>query len=78
MIKKNTIRNVKIIGKHNHLLKITNNSLSCTKLQIAKFNDEYKANKITIDINSDFSKKLFSSRDTVTYFKNMNIDYFIL
>lgn len=48
---KTTTRNISVIGKHNDLLKITDNPLEFAKLQVAKFNEDFKANKISIDIN---------------------------
>lgn len=67
--KKTTTRNIKTIGKHNDLLKITDDPLEYAKQEVAKFNEEYKANKISIDVNIDFSKKLPSSMDTVAHSK---------
>ena len=76
--KKTTTRNIKTIGKHNDLLKITDDPLEYAKQEVAKFNEEYKANKISIDVNIDFSKKLPSSMDTVAHSKNINIGYFFI
>ena len=76
--KKTTTRNIKTIGKHNDLLKITDDPLEYAKQEVAKFNEEYKANKISIDVNIDFSKKLPSSTDAVAHSKNVNIGYFFI
>lgn len=76
--KKTTTRNVKIIGKHNDLLKITDDPLEYAKQEVTKFNEEYKANKISLDIKIDFSKKLSSSNDVVAHSKNLNIGYFFI
>ena len=76
--KKTTTRNIKIIGKHNDLLKITDDPLEYAKQEVAKFNEEYKANKISLDIKIDFSKKLSSSNDVVAHSKNLNIGYFFI
>lgn len=76
--KKTTTRNVKVIGKHNDLLKITDNPLEYAKNQVAKFNEEYKANKITMDVNIDFSRKLQSAPYNVAHSKNVNIGYFFI
>ena len=54
--KKTTTRNIKIIGKHNDLLKITDDPLEYAKQEVAKFNKEYKANKISLDFKIVFSK----------------------
>lgn len=76
--KKTTTRNIKVIGKHNDLLKITDNPLEFAKLQVAKFNEDFKSNKISIDINIDFSKKLHSSDINIALSKNVNIGYFFI
>ena len=76
--KKTTTRNIKIIGKHNDLLKITDDPLEYAKQEVAKFNKEYKANKISLDVKIDFSKKLSSSSDIVAHSKNLNIGYFFI
>lgn len=76
--KKTTTRNIKIIGKHNDLLKITDDPLEYAKQEVAKFNKEYKANKISLDVKIDFSKKLSSSNDIVAHSKNLNIGYFFI
>lgn len=76
--KKTTTRNVKIIGKHNDLLKITDDPLEYAKQEVTKFNEEYKTNKISLDIKIDFSKKLSSSNDVVAHSKNLNIGYFFI
>ena len=76
--KKTTTRNIKTIGKHSDLLKITDDPLEYAKQEVAKFNEEYKANKISIDVNIDFSKKLPSSTDAVAHSKNVNIGYFFI
>ena len=60
--KKTTTRNIKTIGKHNDLLKITDDPLEYAKQEVAKFNEEYKANKISIDVNIDFSKSFLLQR----------------
>lgn len=75
---KTTTRNISVIGKHNDLLKITDNPLEFAKLQVAKFNEDFKANKISIDINIDFSKKLHSSDINIAHSKNVNIGYFFI
>ena len=76
--KKTTTRNIKIIGKHNDLLKITDDPLEYAKQEVAKFNKEYKTNKISLDVKIDFSKKLSSSNDIVAHSKNLNIGYFFI
>lgn len=76
--KKTTTRNVKIIGKHNDLLKITDDPLAYAKCEVQKMNDELDNNKMTLDVCIDFSKKLPSSLNSIAESRNLNIGYFFL
>ena len=76
--KKTTTRNVKVIGKHNDLLKITDDPLQYAKDMVKAYNDDIKKNKIKIDISIDFDKQLSSSSDRVSKSMNVNIGYLYL
>lgn len=76
--KKTTTRNVARIGKHSELLKITDDPLAYAKEQIAKYNDEMKNNKVTMEVTIDFDEKIKSSNDLVSSSDQRNIGYFIL
>lgn len=76
--KKTTTKNVARIGKHSELLKITEDPLAYAKEQIAKYNDEMKNNKVTMEVTIDFDKKIKSSNDLVSSSNQLNIGYFIL
>lgn len=76
--KKTTTRNVKVIGKHNDLLKITDDPLAYAKKEVEKYNEEFKSNKIKLDISIDFDKKLTSIDNNVAISTNVNIGYFFL
>lgn len=76
--KKTTTRNVKVIGKHNELLKITDDPLAYAKQAVLDFNEEIKNNKVSLDISIDFDKKLPFSQENVALSKNLNIGYFFL
>ena len=56
--KKTTTRNVKVIGKHNDLLAITDDPLAYAKEQVRLFNEEYASHKVTLNISIDFDKKV--------------------
>ena len=56
--KKTTTRNIKVIGKHNDLLKITDDPLQYAKDMVQTYNEEINNNKIKIDISIDIDKKL--------------------
>lgn len=76
--KKTTTRNVKAIGKHNDLLKITDDPLQYAKDMIKSYNEDIKNNKIKLDISIDFDKKLSSTSDKISKSLNVNIGYLYL
>lgn len=78
--KKTTTKNVKVIGKHNDLLNITDDPLAYAKQAVIDYNNEYKNNKLSLDVSIDFDKKLFtsSSNDIVAKSNNLNIGYLFL
>ena len=76
--KKTTTRNVKVIGKHNDLLKFTDDPLAYAINAVKEYNEEVKKNKIKLDISIDFDKKLASTSEKVAKSKNLNIGYFFL
>lgn len=75
--KETTTRNVKVIGKHNDLLKITDDPLQYAKDMVKAYNDDIKNNKIKINISIDFDKQL-SSSDKISKSLNINIGYLYL
>mgnify|MGYP000454068848 CR=1 FL=1 len=76
--KKTSTRNVARIGKHSELLKITDDPLAYAKEQVAKYNDEIKNNKVTMEVTIDFDEKIKSTDDLVSSSRQLNIGYFIL
>lgn len=77
--KKTTTRNVKVIGKHNELLKITDDPLAYAKKEVERYNEEFTQNKVKLDVTIDFNKKLTSlDNNNVAVSKNTNIGYFFL
>ena len=62
--KKTTTRNIKKIGRHNDC---SESLMILSNMQKggAEYNEEYKAGKVSLDVNIDFSKKLASSDDHV-------------
>lgn len=75
--KKTTTRNVKVIGKHNDLLKITDDPLSYAKQMVAEYNEEYRKNKVKLDVSIDFNKKLPSADLNIAPSRVLNIGYFL-
>ena len=49
--KKTSTRNVKRIGKHSELLAITDDPLAYAKEQVAKYNEEMKNTKVSMDLS---------------------------
>ncbi len=76
--KKVTTKNVKRIGKHSELLKITDDPLAYAKAEVEKFNKEYKEGKVEIDFKIDFDEKLIPSKEISSKSQLKNIGYFPL
>ncbi len=76
--KKTTTKNVARIGKHSELLKITDDPLAYAKKLIAKYNDEMKNNKVTMEVTIDFDDKIKASNDIISSSNQLNIGYFVL
>lgn len=76
--KKTSTRNVAVIGKHSDLLKITDDPLAYAKQKVAEYNEQYKQNKITMEVKIDFEQKLKDTGSLVSKGTACNIGYFFL
>lgn len=76
--KKTSTRNVKRIGKHSELLAITDDPLAYAKEQVAKYNEEMKNTKVSMDLSIDFDRKVRASDDVVSASALRNIGYYYL
>ena len=76
--KKTSTRNVKRIGKHSELLAITDDPLAYALEQVAKYNEEIKNAKVSMDLSIDFDKKVKASEDIVSASTLHNIGYYYL
>ena len=76
--KKATTRNVKRIGKHSELLAITDDPLAYAMEQVAKYNEEMKKAKVSMDLTIDFDKKVKSSEAVVSASTLRNTGYYYL
>lgn len=76
--KKTSTRNVKRIGKHSELLAITDDPLAYAKEQVAKYNEEMKNTKVSMDLSIDFDRKVRTSDDVVSASALRNIGYYYL
>ena len=75
---KTTTKNIARIGKHSELLKITDDPLAYAIEQVAKYNDEEKNNKMSMEVKIDFAEKLKLSKELVSSSTNLNIGYLFL
>lgn len=75
---KTTTKNIAKIGKHSELLKTTDDPLAYAKEQVAKYNDEEKNGKVTLEVKIDFAEKIKLSKDLVSSSTNLNIGYLFL
>lgn len=77
--KKVTTKNVFRIGKHSELLKITDDPLEYAKGVVAEYNEKEKNdNRITMEVNINFSERLKLTDDLVSKSLRKNIGYFYL
>ena len=75
---KTSTRNVKRIGKHSELLAITDDPLTYAKEQVAKYNEEMKNAKVSMDLPIDFDRKVKASDNVVSASTLKNIGYYYL
>src|SRR5690554_5193146 len=75
--KKTTTKNVARIGKHSELLNVTDDPLAYAKKLVAKYNDEMKNNKVTMEVTIDFDDKIKASNDIISSSNQLNIGYFV-
>jgi len=75
---KTTTKNIARIGRHSELFKITDDPLAYAKEQVAKYNDEEKNGKVTMEVKIDFAEKIRFSNDLVSSSTNLNIGYLFL
>ena len=77
--KKTTTRNVKVIGKHSDLLKITDDPVSYAREEVRKYNEEMEKNKpVPLELTIDFLEKIKDLGSTVSESTNLNIGYLFL
>lgn len=76
--KKTTTRNVKTIGKHSELLKITDDPLEYARQQVAKYNEEAKSAQVNLEVSIDFEETLKESNNLASSSTLLNIGYFYI
>lgn len=75
---KSTTRNVKILGKHSELLKITDDPVAYCKREIEKLNDEYNSGRASIQLTVDYKEKVDDTEDDFSKSDMLNVGYFYL
>ena len=76
--KKTTTKNIKKIGKHSELLKITDDPLAYAKEEIQKMNEEYRVGKVEFSLSADFNERVPHTESPASSTTWMNIGYFFL
>lgn len=76
--KKTTTRNVKRIGKHSELLKITDDPLEYAKNEIRKLNEEYRSGRVTRNYTVDFNERISDGTGEASSSTWVNIGYLFL
>lgn len=76
--KKTSTRNVKRIGKHSELLAFTDDPLAYAREQVAKYNEEWKNSKVTMEMTINFDEKVKATNDPASSSTLRNIGYFYL
>lgn len=76
--KKTTTKNIARIGKHSELLLITDDPLAYAREQVARYNEEEKNGKVSMEVKIDFNEKIKISNDLVSSSTNLNIGYLFL
>ena len=69
--KKSTTKNIKRIGKHSDLLKITDDPLAYAKQVVDDFNRRLDNDLLSLTVDIDFNKRLIVAKS-----KSLNIGYF--
>lgn len=75
---KATTKNIKILGKHSELLKITDDPITYCKEQIKLMNDEMRIGKASFQIDVDFNERVMPSDEEFSKSEQLNIGYFYL
>ncbi|RBR31166.1 hypothetical protein, partial [Enterococcus cecorum] len=75
---KTTTKNVKRIGKHSELLKITDNPLEYAKEEIKKMNEAYGKGTLSLNYSINFNEKVTDTENTISASTYQNIGYFYL
>ena len=73
--KKVTSKNIVRIGKHNDLLKITDDPLAYARQKVKEYNDNLENSKIEMSYAVDFSRKIINHGDDISRSLTSNVGY---
>ena len=73
--KKVTSKNIVRIGKHNDLLKITDDPLAYARQKVKEYNDNLENSKIEMSYAEDFSRKIINHGDDISRSLTSNVGY---
>ena len=76
--KKVSSKNIKRIGKHSELLKITDDPLAYAKAEIARMNEEYRVGRVQFDLKCDFNERVRKTDREASKSTAVNTGYFYL
>ena len=76
--KKVSSKNIKRIGKHSELLKITDDPLAYAQAEIARMNEEYRVGRVQFDLKCDFNERVRKTDREASKSTAVNTGYFYL
>ena len=76
--KKVTSKNVKRVGKHSELLKITDDPLAYAQAEADRMNEEYRIGKVQFELKCDFNERVKKTDRESSQSTVVNTGYFIL
>ena len=73
-----TTRNVKKLGKHSELLKLTDDPIAYVKEIIKQMNEEERSGKVSYELKADFNEKVPHTDEAASASTWLNIGYFFV
>ena len=75
---KPTTKNIRILGRHSELLKITDDPVSYCREQVRLMNEEYRVGRTSLQMEIDFNEKVKDTDDEYSKSDQLNVGYFYL
>ena len=70
---KPTTKNIRILGRHSELLKITDDPVSYCREQVRLMNEEYRVGRASLQMEIDFNEKVKDSDDEYSKADQLNV-----